>query len=116
VRRAPMAIELSPFDPNMYLFTSHAGSAYAVAGQYERAIEFLRRSLRENRLFTATHKLLTVSLALSGQMEQARAAAAELLSLEPTFTVSLWRERYPGRNAPCAATFYEALRTAGIPP
>jgi adenylate cyclase len=116
VRRAPMAIELSPFDPNMYLFTSHAGSAYAVAGQYDRAIEFLRRSLRENRLFTASHKLLTISLALSGRMEEARAAAAELLSLEPMFTVSLWRARYPGRNAPYAETFYEALRTAGIPP
>jgi TolB-like protein/class 3 adenylate cyclase len=116
VRRAPMAIELSPFDPNMYVFTSHAGSAYAIAGQYDQAIEFLRRSLRENRMFTATHKLLTISLALSERMEEARAAASELLSLEPALTVSSFRQRYPGSGAPYAARFCDALRTAGIPP
>jgi TolB-like protein/tetratricopeptide (TPR) repeat protein len=115
VRRAPMAIELSPFDPNMYLFMSHAGSAHAVAGQYEQAIECLRRSLRENRMFTATHKLLTISLALAGRMQAARAAATELLTLEPTFTVSLFRQRYPGSHAPYAEQFFEALRSAGIP-
>jgi TolB-like protein/class 3 adenylate cyclase/Tfp pilus assembly protein PilF len=116
VRRAPKAIELSPFDPNMYLFTSHAGSAYVVAGQYDKAIEFLRRSLRENRLFTATHKLLTISLALSERMEEARTAASELLSLEPTLTVKSFRQRYPGSDAPYAARFCEALQTAGVPP
>jgi TolB-like protein len=115
VRRAPLAIELSPFDPNMYLFTSHAGSAHAVAGQYDQAVEFLRRSLRENRTFTATHKLLTISLALSGRMEEARTAASELLSLEPSFTVSVFRQRYPGSGAPYAPRFFDALKSAGIP-
>jgi adenylate cyclase len=115
VRRAPMAIELSPLDPNMYVFTSHAGSAYAVAGRYNEAIEFLRRSLRENRMFTATHKLLTISLALADRMDEARAAASELLSLEPALTVSSFRQRYPGSNAPYAGQFCEALRMAGIP-
>jgi len=115
MKRAPMAIELSPIDPNMYIFTCHAGSAYAAAGQYDQAIEFLRRSVRENRLFTASHKLLAISLALSGRMEEARCAATELLSVEPAFTVSLFQQRYPGRDAPYAAQFYEALRAAGIP-
>jgi len=99
----------------MYVFTSHAGSAHAAAGQYNEAIEFLRRSLRENRMFTATHKLLTISLALADRMDEARAAASELLSLEPTLTVSAFRQRYPGGNAPYAARFCDALRMAGIP-
>jgi adenylate cyclase len=116
VRRAPMAIELSPFDPNMYIFNSHAGSAYAVAGDYDRAIEFLRRSLRENRMFTASHKLLTISLALSGRRDEARKAAADLLVYEPGLTVRSFRESYPGSNAPYGPSFCDALAQAGIPP
>lgn len=116
VRRAPMAIDLSPYDPNMYAFTSHAGSAYAAAGQYDQAVVFLQRSLRENRMFTATHKLLTISLALSGRVDEARTAATELLSLEPALTVSSFRQLYPGSSAPYAGAFCNALQLAGIPP
>ena len=116
VRRAPMAIDLSPYDPNMYAFTSHAGSAYAAAGEYDQAIEYLRRSLRENRMFTATHKLLTISLALSGRVPEAQTAASELLSLEPSLTVGSFRNQYPGSKAPYAADFCNALVLAGVPP
>src|SRR6187401_3248119 len=96
VRRSHRAIELSPFDPQMYMFTSIAGTAHAVAGQYDKAIELCRRSLRQNRMFASTHRILTLSLALSGQQAQAREAAVELLGLEPGLTVSGFLRRYPG--------------------
>ena len=116
VHRSPMAIELSPFDPNMYSFMSIAGTAHAVAGQYDKAIELCRRSLRENRMFASTHRILAISLALSGRAEEARAAARELLELEPTLTVSRFEQRYPGSDTPQAKLFGEALAMAGVPP
>jgi adenylate cyclase len=115
VRRSHRAIELSPFDPLMYTFTSIAGTAHAVAGQYDKAIEFCRRSLRQNRLFASTHRILAISLALSGRAEEARAAAAELLKLEPTLTVAGFRQRYPGSGSPQAKIFADALSIAGVP-
>jgi len=115
VRRSTRAIEVSPFDPQMYTFTSIAGTAHAVAGQYDKAIEMCRRSLRQNRMFASTHRILTVSLALTGQMEEARAAAADLLRLEPNLTVAHFKERYPGSASPQAARFAEALKSAGVP-
>jgi TolB-like protein/class 3 adenylate cyclase/Tfp pilus assembly protein PilF len=116
VRRSQRAIELSPFDPQMYMFTSIAGTAHAVAGQYDKAIEMCRRSLRQNRMFASTHRILTLSLALSGREAEAREAAVELLGLEPGLTVSGFLRRYPGSESTHARTFGQALLSAGVPP
>ena len=115
VARAHRAIELSPFDPHMYMFLAIAGMAHAVAGQYEKAIDLGRRSLRRNRMYLATHRLLVIALVLDGRLEQARQAATELLALEPELTVSGFRQRYPGSGSKNTETFCAALATAGVP-
>ena len=115
VRRSQRAIELSPFDPLMYTFTSIAGTAHAVAGEYDKSVEFCRRSLRQNRMFASTHRTLTISLALAGRVDEARVAGVELLKLEPTLTVSGFKSRYPGSASPQAELFSDALAKAGIP-
>jgi TolB-like protein/class 3 adenylate cyclase/Tfp pilus assembly protein PilF len=109
------AIALSPFDPHMYNFAAIACGAHAVAGNYDSAIDWGRRSIRENRLFSAAHKLLTISLALAGRTEDARAAAAELLALEPALTVGEFRTRHPGSVGPHIDRFCEGLSMAGVP-
>ena len=116
VKRAPRAIELSPFDPHMYMFTSIAGTAQAVAGEYDKSIEYCRRSLRENRMFASTHRILTISLALSERVEEARQAAIELLAIEPGLTISGFRYRYPGNASRHTDLFCGALAAAGVPP
>ena len=100
----------------MYVFTCIAGTAHAEAGLHEKAIEFCQRSLRENKMYTATHKILTVSLALSGHIVEARQAAGELLKLEPYLTVRDFQKRYPGNSNSSVTVFCEALAAAGIPP
>lgn len=115
VARSNRAMELSPLDPHMYVFTSLAGTAHAVAGKYDQAIELCRRSLRENRMYSSTHRILAISLALSGRMDEARRAGAELLALEPSATVSGFRQRYPGSTRAHAELFCEALAAAGVP-
>jgi TolB-like protein len=115
VRRAERAIELSPLDPRMYTFTSIAGTAHAVAGQYDKAIDFCRQSLRLNRMYASTHRILAISLALSGDLEGARGVVAELLQLEPALTVAGFRTRYPGNKSLHVEQFSEALAVAGVP-
>ena len=115
VTRSQRAIQLSPFDPLMYTFTSIAGTAHAVAGRYDTAIDFCRRSLRQNRMFASTHRTLVISLALAGRVDEARAAVIDLLKLEPNLTVSGFKMRYPGSASPQAALFADALATAGVP-
>lgn len=109
------AIRLSPFDPHMYNFASIACAAHAVAGDYDTAIVWGRRSLRENRLYTAAYKNLTVALALAGRTQEAQEAAADLLKLEPGLTVAGFRSRHPGSGAPHIDRFCEGLSLAGVP-
>jgi TolB-like protein/DNA-binding SARP family transcriptional activator len=109
------AMALSPYDPLMYAYNAYASIAYLVDGQYERAIECSLRSLRENRTYTAAHRLLVMALVLAGRQDEARASARRLLELEPGLTVVGFRRRYPGSASSHADLFCDALATAGIP-
>lgn len=115
VERSQRAIELSPFDPHRYYFNSIAGTAHAVDEQYEQAIEFCQRALRENRMFISAHRVLTISLALAGRLEEAKRSGEEVMKLEPNLTVSGWRSRYPGNASEHTVRFCEALAMAGVP-
>jgi TolB-like protein/DNA-binding SARP family transcriptional activator len=109
------AMALSPYDPLMYAYNAYASVAYLVDGQYERALECALRSLRENRTYTAAHRLLVIALVLSGRENEAQAPARRLLELEPELTVTGFRQRYPGNASPHAELFCGALAKAGIP-
>ena len=115
IRRAPRAIELSPFDPQMYSFTSMAGMAHLVAGEYETALDYCRRSLRQNRMFSSTHRIFTIALMLLDRGDEGRAAARDLLAIEPKLTVSGFKQRFPGAATPQAELFAKALLDAGVP-
>src|SRR4029453_15167860 len=81
------AMALSPYDPLMYAYNAYASIAYLVDGQYERAIECALRSLRENRTYTAAHRLLVIALVLAGRENEGRASARRLLGVSAPFAV-----------------------------
>jgi TolB-like protein/DNA-binding SARP family transcriptional activator len=110
------AIALSPYDPLMYWYSSTAGMAYLADEQYDRAVEYLLRSLRENQTFTSTYRLLAIASQLAGKAEQARRTVHHLLQLEPGLTVARFRDRYPGNAAPQTELYCDALARAGVPP
>jgi TolB-like protein/DNA-binding SARP family transcriptional activator len=109
------AIALSPYDPLMYAYTSNAGLAYLADGQYDRAIEYLLRSLRENQTYTSTYRLLVIASQLAGKTEEARRTVHRLLQLEPGLTVAKFRQRHPSA-APQTELYCDALARAGLPP
>jgi TolB-like protein/regulator of sirC expression with transglutaminase-like and TPR domain len=109
------AIALSPYDPLMYAYTHYAGVAYLADRQYDRAIEYGLRSLRENKTYTANYKLLVVASQLAGKTEQARRTVHHLLQLEPGLTVEEFRKRHPSAE-PQTELYCDALASAGVPP
>jgi TolB-like protein len=108
------AMALSPYDPLMYAYSGIAGVAYLADGQYERAIEYAQRSLRENQTYTSSHRLLVMAYQLAGRSEKAREAAAELLKLQPDLTVEQFRRSHPSLS-PRSELYCDALARAGIP-
>jgi adenylate cyclase len=115
VRSTQKALRLSPLDPMRYFYESLAATAAMSAGQYERAIELARRSLRLNRTHTSTYRALAIAQARLGRLADARRTVAELLRLEPTLTVKKWLERSPTSGYETAQVWSDALRRAGLP-
>ena len=50
-----------------------------------------------------------------GRVDEARLAIAQLRAIEPGYTVSTFRERFPGRDGPMAEPWARALAAAGLP-
>jgi len=90
---------LNPFDPLNFYFWIIAGIAGFVAGRYDEAIAWLRKSKRANPRFIACLRMLAASLALSSDELGARAVAQELLAIEPSFRISTFVSWYPLQRA-----------------
>jgi adenylate cyclase len=115
LERLRNAWRLSPFDPLNFFFFTVAGLAEFVAGRHDQAIGWLCKAQRLNGRFAACHRTLTACLALSGDLEAARAAAANLLSIEPRFRVSVFTSWYPLRREDDLRRLATGLQLAGLP-
>ena len=112
------ALRLSPRDIYAYRWMLFVGIAKAQLGADAEAIDWLRWSIEANRNFPLAHFHLAEALALSGELEQARAAAQAGLALQPDFTVRRYRINalsdnpayLAGRERSC-----QGMRLAGVP-
>jgi adenylate cyclase len=105
------AIRLNPIPPNWYSFT--LGEAYFLAGQYEEAVAAYKRVLHDNPDDMRAHTGLAATYGLWGREEEARAAAAEVLRVEPKFSVE-YVKTLPFKNKADKELLIEALRKAGL--
>lgn len=115
VNEIERAMALSPYDPMVCSFRGGASMAYLADRQYDRATEFALRCVRENRGYTSGYKLLIMALTLSGRAAEARSHLNRLLLLEPDFTVTRFRDRFPGTPGRVADLCSDALAQAGTP-
>jgi tetratricopeptide (TPR) repeat protein len=109
------ALSLSPLDPLRYFYDSLAASAAISATNYARAIELAKGSLRANRTHTSTLRALAIAQSLHGQIDEAKKTVAQLLQLEPTFTVTNFLLRSPSSEFEMGRICASALSNAGLP-
>ena len=109
---AAQALRLKPFIADDHL--AGVGIAYAVAGRYEEARAALQRFLSHypNRL--DAHLTLAVVYSELGQAAEARAEAAEVLRLNPKFSLEVHRQRMPLKDPVVLERQLAALRKAGL--
>jgi adenylate cyclase len=99
------AIRLNPFPPNIYFWS--LGLAFAETGQYEEGIKWCEKAIRQEPDSLFAHIMMTIVYSWSGREEDARAEAAEVLRINPNFSL----ERFAKRATP---KLTEALRKAGL--
>ena len=108
------ALRLSPVDPLAFGAFIPMSLGNFQLEHYAEAANAARRAIQANPGFTACHVLFAAALAKSGRIDEARAAAASVLALEPSFTVCGFCAGF-GIPPRLATPLSEALHVAGLP-
>ena len=114
------AIRLSPRDILASRWFFIVSIAKRQLNANAEALVWVRRGLDANRNYSAAHFGLAATLALLGELDEARAAVQAGLTLDPSFTVRRFRDASNARSD--NPTFLadgdrviEGLRLAGVP-
>lgn len=107
-------MRLSPFDSWAWAAFDAQAMSHLLRGRYEEACRAAYKSVQANPAHSITYVQLAGALAKLGRLDEARAAAARVLELQPAFRYS---RQFAGVN--CAPALAEALggalRSAGLP-
>jgi Flp pilus assembly protein TadD len=107
-------MRLSPFDSWAWAAFDAQAMSHLLRGRYEEACRAAYKSVQANPAHSITYVQLAAALAKLGRMDEARAAAARVRELHPTFRYS---RQFAAVN--CAPALVEvlgsALNAAGLP-
>ena len=103
------AMRLNPYYPDWYLW--YLADIYDVMERHEDVIATIQRMHDPSE----GQRLAAANYAQLGMMDEAQAAAREVLRLHPNFTIREWRERPPYRDQAVLERFIGGLRQAGLP-
>jgi TolB-like protein/class 3 adenylate cyclase/tetratricopeptide (TPR) repeat protein len=113
IEHLEQAVRMSPHDPQQFLFNVSLSIAHYLAGRYEQAIAYGRKSVQQRAGFSGGHRIYAASLAQAGKLEEARAAIEQLKTLQPDISIAWIEANIPYR--PNAMTkLIEGLRKAGL--
>ncbi|HEV8712141.1 MAG TPA: tetratricopeptide repeat protein, partial [Candidatus Binatia bacterium] len=105
LRRKPLAA-----DQHLYF----VGAAYSLTGQPEEAIVPLKQYLSRYPNFLGAHLILAAVYSELGRAAEARAEAAEVLRLNPNFSLEVHRQREPLKDPALLERHLAALRKAEL--
>jgi TolB-like protein/Flp pilus assembly protein TadD len=108
------ALRLSPVDPMSYAPWLSVTLGHFLRGDFEAAAAAARKTFQANPNWSSAHFVLAATHARLGRLDEARAAAARVLELQPGFTISglcASFDIHPSLAAPLG----EALAEAGLP-
>jgi adenylate cyclase len=107
------ALRLSPA-PRPVTLTS-LGSAYRMLGRYEEAIAVLKEATQREPNMLNGHLGLVATYMLMGREAEARAETAEVLRIDPNFSLEQFAKASPWKNeTDFKERWFEPLRKAGL--
>ncbi len=107
------AMRLSPVYSGWYLWV--LGTACRLTGQTDAAIDAFEAVSKRNADWISTHVGLASTLGELGRQEDAKRSAAEILKLDPEFSIKTYMAGLSYRDPAAKARFEDGLRKAGLP-
>jgi adenylate cyclase len=99
------AIRLNPIPPDLYLWS--LGLSYGFIEKYDEAIMWCEKAVLQEPDSFFAHLMMSVVYSWSGRDEDARAEAAEVLRINPQFSLEKFEKR-------AGKSLVKALRKAGL--
>jgi tetratricopeptide (TPR) repeat protein len=109
------AMRLSPLDPMGYRFSGCLGFAHLVAGRYEKGIEWVDWSLRDQPRYTVAIRMKVVLCAHMGHIDEARTWLTRLLLVQPGLTIAKYTRLVRYFPPEIQAVYVEGFRKVGLP-
>ena len=106
------ALRRKPFIADQHL--NSVGAAYYLAGRPEEAIAPLKQYLSRYPNILGAHLTLAAVYSDLGKEAEARAEAAEVLRINPKFSLEVHKERTPIKDPATLERHIAALRKAGL--
>jgi len=106
------ARRLSPTPYQAYFV--HLATAYRLTGQYKEAIETAKEALKYVSNNILIHLQLTATYSMMGREEEAHTAAAEVMKINPKFSLEWYAKTLYFKNKSDVDKTLEALRKAGL--
>jgi TolB-like protein len=108
------ALRLNPLDAMSCVPQGMIGFGNFLTGRHEQAVTAGRRAVEMNPGFSMLHGWLAAPLARLGRIDEAKASATRLLSLDPRFSVGRWSAAV-GLAPEIIDHVTDAMRMAGLP-
>jgi adenylate cyclase len=112
LRVAEQALRLKPLTVDEHL--SSVGVAYYLAGQPKEAIVPLQQYIVRYPNFLGAHVTLAAVYSELGKEAEARAEAAEVLRINPQFSLEVHKQRVPIKDPAMLERHIAALKKAGL--
>ena len=106
------AIRLNPLGETGHFI--HLAIAYRATGRYEEAVSANKKALQRSPDNIFAHLNLAANYILMDQEEEARAEAAEVLRINPKFSLDSFAKIIPFKDQSVIDNFINALRKAGL--
>jgi adenylate cyclase len=106
---------LDPFQPNMFAFTGLMGFANYTLKHYGEAARLLRECASRLPNLQWPHAWLASAYARAGRPDEARKEAAEVLRINPGFTIEKYKRLLVYKNPENVEHRLDGLRKAGLP-
>lgn len=109
------ALRLSPLDPEKHWTLFGLANAYARLGRYEEGLDAGLAAIRERPELSTAYAPVVRCLVGLNRIAQARDIVADLLRIDPAFTVRGYFDTAASQGEDWRKEFSEAFHLAGVP-
>jgi len=106
------ALRLNPFPASVFFLT--LSEAYCMVGRFDEAVEQVKKAVNRDPKNQLPYLALAAASILAGREGEARAAAGEVLKINPKFSLEQYGKTLPYKDKSFVDQTIDALRKAGL--